>query len=112
MARAVPAGGFVVSNPGFCCHKILKTRAFSPFQSGVTLIHTARARWLRPGSPSQEASERDRSASYGVRRDRFGTGFSKATQRFNAGWSSPVARQAHNLKVIGSNPIPATKTWY
>jgi hypothetical protein len=30
-------------------------------------------------------------------------------QRFNAGWSSPVARQAHNLKVIGSNPIPATK---
>ncbi|MGH6710711.1 MAG: hypothetical protein ACREEK_17280, partial [Bradyrhizobium sp.] len=24
-------------------------------------------------------------------------------------WSSPVARQAHNLKVIGSNPIPATK---
>src|ERR1700730_1006971 len=30
-------------------------------------------------------------------------------QRLNAGWSSPVARQAHNLKVIGSNPIPATK---
>ena len=27
-----------------------------------------------------------------------------------AGWSSPVARQAHNLKVIGSNPIPATKS--
>ncbi len=22
---------------------------------------------------------------------------------------NPVARQAHNLKVIGSNPIPATK---
>src|ERR1700722_16671473 len=28
----------------------------------------------------------------------------------HAGWSSPVARQAHNLKVIGSNPIPATKS--
>ena len=27
-----------------------------------------------------------------------------------AGWSSQVARQAHNLKVIGSNPIPATNT--
>ena len=27
----------------------------------------------------------------------------------NAGWSSPVARQAHNLKVVGSNPTPATK---
>src|SRR5690242_19550012 len=27
-----------------------------------------------------------------------------------AGWSSPVARQAHNLKVAGSNPAPATST--
>ena len=25
-----------------------------------------------------------------------------------AGWSSQVARQAHNLKVAGSNPAPAT----
>jgi hypothetical protein len=25
----------------------------------------------------------------------------------DAGWSSPVARQAHNLKVVGSNPAPA-----
>ncbi|MDG2531256.1 hypothetical protein, partial [Caulobacter endophyticus] len=24
-------------------------------------------------------------------------------------WSSPVARQAHNLKVTGSNPVPAPK---
>ena len=28
---------------------------------------------------------------------------------YGAGWSSPVARQAHNLKVRGSNPLPATK---
>ena len=28
----------------------------------------------------------------------------------DAGWSSSVARQAHNLKVAGSNPAPATKT--
>ena len=27
----------------------------------------------------------------------------------SAGWSSPVARQAHNLKVAGSNPAPAPK---
>ena len=27
-----------------------------------------------------------------------------------AGWSSLVARQAHNLKVVGSNPAPATKS--
>ena len=30
----------------------------------------------------------------------------------SAGWSSPVARQAHNLKVAGSNPAPATKKFY
>ena len=29
---------------------------------------------------------------------------------FIAGWSSPVARQAHNLKVVGSNPTPATNS--
>ncbi len=28
-----------------------------------------------------------------------------------AGWSSPVARQAHNLKAAGSNPAPATNTF-
>ena len=27
-----------------------------------------------------------------------------------AGWSSSVARRAHNPKVVGSNPAPATKT--
>jgi len=26
----------------------------------------------------------------------------------DAGWSSLVARQAHNLKAAGSNPAPAT----
>ena len=31
---------------------------------------------------------------------------------FDAGWSSPVARQAHNLKVVGSNPTPATNILY
>ncbi len=29
-----------------------------------------------------------------------------------AGWSSLVARQAHNLKVVGSNPTPATILTY
>ena len=31
------------------------------------------------------------------------------TTTTHAGWSSPVARQAHNLKAAGSNPAPATK---
>src|SRR6266853_2514211 len=29
-----------------------------------------------------------------------------------AGWSSLVARRAHNPKVVGSNPTPATKTFF
>ncbi len=29
-------------------------------------------------------------------------------QNSNAGWSSLVARRAHNPKVVGSNPAPAT----
>jgi hypothetical protein len=28
-------------------------------------------------------------------------------ERYDAGWSSPVAREAHNLEVAGSNPVPA-----
>ena len=42
----------------------------------------------------------------------------KTTQEFEslillfiiAGWSSLVARRAHNPKVVGSNPAPATHT--
>ena len=33
---------------------------------------------------------------------------SPEVNHITAGWSSPVARQAHNLKVVGSNPTPAT----
>ena len=36
-------------------------------------------------------------------------GYASARRLLDAGWSSPVARQAHNLKVTGSNPVPATK---
>ena len=36
-------------------------------------------------------------------------GESPSEKGIDAGWSSPVARQAHNLKVTGSNPVPATK---
>jgi hypothetical protein len=32
-----------------------------------------------------------------------------SSSRFGAGWSSLVARWAHNPKVAGSNPAPATK---
>ena len=32
-------------------------------------------------------------------------------RKYIAGWSSPVARRAHNPKVVGSNPAPATKLY-
>jgi hypothetical protein len=34
--------------------------------------------------------------------------FNAIKENLIAGWSSLVARQAHNLKVLGSNPSPAT----
>ena len=34
--------------------------------------------------------------------------YNAINKNFIAGWSSLVARQAHNLKVLGSNPSPAT----
>ena|GEM_PF-4902017 len=36
--------------------------------------------------------------------------FLRADDYTVAGWSSLVAREAHNLEVVGSNPAPATKT--
>src|SRR5699024_9077777 len=36
------------------------------------------------------------------------SGRRSSVQRTDAGWSSPVARWAHNPKVAGSNPAPAT----
>ena len=36
--------------------------------------------------------------------------FGKQKEQFhNAGWSSLEARRAHNPKVTGSNPVPATQ---
>ena len=36
--------------------------------------------------------------------------FNRVLKFNNAGWSSLEARRAHNPKVIGSNPVPATQT--
>ena len=44
-----------------------------------------------------------------LRHGRVGRCRALKTQFVTAGWSSLVARQAHNLKVEGSNPSPATK---
>ena len=89
----------------FDCHKILKSgpRAFPKRRA---LVHTARTQGIWP-RVAFSGSLRTEAAPSGVRQPfRLSK---KGAQRFIAGWSSPVARQAHNLKVIGSNPIPATK---
>src|SRR5690349_9422803 len=58
-------------------------------------------RFDRAGSAPNESVDRASALSY-MRPPRRPAG------RSDAGWSSPVARQAHNLKVLGSNPSPAT----
>ena len=40
----------------------------------------------------------------------FWVSYIKYVVLVDAGWSSLVARRAHNPKVVGSNPAPATKS--
>src|ERR1700733_8610200 len=82
--------------------------ACGPFQSRLALVHTPRTQGPCPGLPSQEPADLIDRRPRALARFVSGSVFEGA-QRFIAGWSSPVARQAHNLKVIGSNPIPETK---
>ena len=42
-------------------------------------------------------------------RSLYGTILSNSANESYLGRSSPVARQAHNLKIAGSNPAPTTK---
>jgi hypothetical protein len=67
---------------------------------GVDLVHTGRIGprsrfWAWPSGWSSEM--------------RGGVRYRTGAEFGDAGWSSPVARQAHNLKVPGSNPGPAPK---
>src|SRR3989440_2389362 len=65
-----------------------------------------------PGLPSSEEKATQPNSRVKVPKRRRGlfAGVAVSKRRsFAAGWSSPVARQAHNLKVTGSNPVPAPK---
>jgi hypothetical protein len=75
------------------------------------LVHTARTQRALPGVAFQGSLRDERSKPREQRRPFIHRPrhFHEGKATVNAGWSSPVARQAHNLKVIGSNPIPATK---
>jgi hypothetical protein len=93
-----------------------KSRSSPGFEAGVTAStdqkRTHSHCLLRVSTPKPQASQgrtaartgfsREESQAGGCRRRRLRPTISVA------GWSSPVARQAHNLKVAGSNPAPAT----
>jgi hypothetical protein len=82
-------------------------------------------RWKSRSSPGIEASAQTNTKTQSQRQPHRGAPASAHTEAFasganitrphnlklgDAGWSSPVARQAHNLKVTGSNPVPATNS--
>jgi hypothetical protein len=80
------------------CRPPPKRRAGSPgCQDGPTGIPAQ-----KPGVPSTPTDIMIESQSFGVGLV-HGPG-----PTHDAGWSSPVAREAHNLEVTGSNPVPAT----
>ena len=58
-------------------------------------------------SGSLRGSDRSAPSHWPVR---ISPGFREKPDYGDAGWSSPVARQAHNLKVASSNLAPATKS--
>ena len=71
-------------------------------------------RWLWRGVNTRYHSELGRENPqrrwyFVLRHGRVGRCRALKLQFTDAGWSSLVARQAHNLKVAGSNPAPATK---
>ena len=72
-----------------------KSRSSPGFEAGVRGI-PSRQRFDGTGAGSKEPIHIVREATPG------------GWTQVGAGWSSPVARQAHNLKVAGSNPAPAT----
>ena len=64
---------------------------------------------LSPFSIQAPVAQLDRVSDYESEGYRFDSCQARHFRRHQiAGWSSLVARQAHNLKVVGSNPAPAT----
>ena len=78
-----------------------RTRSLSPPEPMVLRLKARESR-SPPGLPGGQRNE-DKSQ---IRTSRTLSSF--RSNPLAAGWSSPVARQAHNLKVVGSNPTPAT----
>ena len=90
-----------------------RTQSLSPPGPMVLCLKAWESRSLPGLHGACEASPRTLNHNGGFGRDVLGRGLFAAVcvsgAKFDAGWSSPVARQAHNLKVVGSNPTPAPK---
>ena len=82
-----------------------RTRSLSPPEPMVLRLKARESR-SSPGLPSTYDL---RANGLRPNRARFSNTFFLRERPLAAGWSSPVARQAHNLKVVGSNPTPAPK---
>src|SRR5437764_12220114 len=67
--------------------------------------HLSSARRVAGGSPGKAWS----AAWMGVGENPFAPPCNLLKQHNDAGWSSSVARWAHNPEVAGSNPVPATE---
>jgi hypothetical protein len=103
--------GLVAPNARLDRHKLIKSRVMGLSKAGSRWYIPLAPKGVCPGcllrKPPDGIDRRLRALAKFV----SASVFCKGAQWFIAGWSSPVARQAHNLKVIGSNPIPATKLW-
>ncbi len=85
----------------------IEARAYIGTQNPFTLSRPA------PTGRSARKAERPPDPGSSPGEESQGNGCSRRRlmpDNIDAGWSSPVARQAHNLKVVGSNPTPATNT--
>jgi hypothetical protein len=114
--QARPPGSWSCRTPG--CHQWCSRRSYPHFLFVDRTLPVPICLWLgyNPARTSLSAV-RGASRPVALRRPYSGqsighSGFPASPTRpenvGDAGWSSPVARQAHNLKVVGSNPAPAT----
>ena len=91
------------------CHKNRESRLMALSKVAARWYIPPAPKGVRPGCLLRKPPDRIVDAPRALTRSFRDQASGWDAHRFIAGWSSPVARQAHNLKVIGSNPIPATK---
>jgi hypothetical protein len=77
--------------------------ASEPLRATRSFRRTARQKNLRLGATRQKIPQNKSGIVTGRLRN-----IGRSRSIYGAGWSSLVARRAHNPEVVGSNPTPAT----